>query len=184
MKRYIYKTTNLANGKIYVGQTHRTRNIEKYFGSGHFITKAILKHGLANFKKEILEECYSQEELNARERYWITTLNSKAPAGYNIADGGHFWPIHRGPLSEKHKQKLRDNMLGIPKSEAHKAALTASRLGQKNHMWGKRHSDKTILQMRQSAKNRVRHKCGPRNTNNILLAQLRAYYVSSPQLTC
>ena len=30
---------------------------------------------------------YSQEELWARERYWIKTLNSKVPFGYNISSG-------------------------------------------------------------------------------------------------
>ena len=37
---YIYLTTNLVNGKKYIGQ-HYGRLDDKYFGSGVIITKAI-----------------------------------------------------------------------------------------------------------------------------------------------
>ena len=41
---YIYKTTNLINQKIYIGQK-RGRFNPGYFGSGVYITKAINKYG-------------------------------------------------------------------------------------------------------------------------------------------
>jgi hypothetical protein len=61
----IYKTTNLINGKIYIGKD--SKNNSKYLGSGLLLKRAILKYGKENFKKEILEECSSIEELNQRE---------------------------------------------------------------------------------------------------------------------
>jgi hypothetical protein len=42
MTGYIYKTTNLKNGKIYVGQRSRIFN-PKYLGSGMLIKRAIVK---------------------------------------------------------------------------------------------------------------------------------------------
>ena len=69
----IYKTINLINGKIYVGQTTRN-NRPKYYGSGTYLINAINKYGKDNFKRETLEECNSQIELNTREIYWISKL--------------------------------------------------------------------------------------------------------------
>ena len=83
----VYKTTNLINGKIYIGKD--SRNNPKYLGSGKIIKFAIKKYGEVNFKKEILECCQTTNELNDREKYWIEKLNSKEKSiGYNITDGG------------------------------------------------------------------------------------------------
>jgi hypothetical protein len=81
----IYKTTNLLNGKYYVGKDEK--NNPKYLGSGKILKTAITKYGLENFKKEILESCKTKEELNEKEVYWINSL-SAITLGYNITDGG------------------------------------------------------------------------------------------------
>lgn len=81
----IYKTTNLLNGKFYIGKDEK--NNPKYLGSGKILKLAINKNGVENFKKEILEECPTKKELNEREKYWITKL-SATTLGYNIAEGG------------------------------------------------------------------------------------------------
>jgi hypothetical protein len=47
----IYKTTNLINGKMYVGQD--SHNNPLYLGSGKVLGLAIEKYGIENFKKEI-----------------------------------------------------------------------------------------------------------------------------------
>ena len=79
----IYKTTNLINGKSYVGQ--QSTNDEMYLGSGKILKRAIVKYGVENFKKEIIEECSTREELNKREVYWIKKLNPE----YNLHEGGY-----------------------------------------------------------------------------------------------
>lgn len=84
---YIYKTTNLINGKVYIGQ--HIANGDKYIGSGTIITKAIKKYGLSNFKIETLEWCDNRETLNEREKYWIkATVDAESINCYNIKCGG------------------------------------------------------------------------------------------------
>ena len=45
----IYKTTNLINGKIYIGMSKNKK--ENYLGSGIYLKYAIDKYGKENFKK-------------------------------------------------------------------------------------------------------------------------------------
>lgn len=93
----IYCCENLTNGKKYVGQTIRTlkeRQEEHYRkawqeGVELIFSRAIRKYGTMNFKWTILEEC-PDDQLNEREQYWITKLdtyyiNNK---GYNMTQGG------------------------------------------------------------------------------------------------
>ncbi len=63
----VYLIENLINGKKYVGMD--SKNNPKYLGSGTLIVKAIKKYGRENFKKHILEECSSIEELELRESW-------------------------------------------------------------------------------------------------------------------
>lgn len=70
MYGYIYKTINLINNKIYVGQ-HKCNVFEPdvYIGSGTLLRRAIQKYGTENFKNELLCECFSQQELDDQEIY-------------------------------------------------------------------------------------------------------------------
>lgn len=81
----IYKTTNLINGKFYVGKD--AKNNPNYLGSGKALKHAINKYGKENFKKEILEVCSSLTELDEREKFWINELNA-LNEGYNMTEGG------------------------------------------------------------------------------------------------
>ena len=87
---YIYKTTNLINGKIYIGLSSRL--IEEsidYLGSGKKITRAISKYGKENFKKEILEQHETLADLRSAEIKFIKEFKStNRHRGYNISPGG------------------------------------------------------------------------------------------------
>lgn len=90
MYGYIYKTTNLINNKIYIGQHKGCIFDPYYYGSGSWFIKAVKKYGKENFKCEILEECSTLEILNEREIYWIEFYQSRNPStGYNLAKGGN-----------------------------------------------------------------------------------------------
>lgn len=73
MEKYIYKITNLINGKSYIGQTndykrrfreHREKNYEK---SDKLLYKAFDKYGIENFSFEVIEDKTSN--YNDREKY-------------------------------------------------------------------------------------------------------------------
>lgn len=102
----IYKTTNLINGKFYIGQD--TNNNPRYFGSGVKIKLAIKKYGKENFTKEILQYCYNQEELNEREKYWIKQTNA-IEIGYNLAEGG----FGCSNMSDEIKKKISNAKKGV-----------------------------------------------------------------------
>ena len=83
----IYKTTNLVNGKIYIGKHSKSDDI--YLGSGKLLIMAIEKYGRENFIREIIDQSEDINELNEKEIYWIDKYNSRDRSiGYNIANGG------------------------------------------------------------------------------------------------
>ena len=91
MYGFVYITTNNINGKKYIGQKKYDEcgNWKDYLGSGIILTKSIKKYGKENFSKEIIEECETKEQLNEREKYWISYYNAvDSDDFYNIAFGG------------------------------------------------------------------------------------------------
>lgn len=106
----IYLLINLINGKKYVGQTRQKlkKRIWQHKCCKKFcIGKAIQKYGWENFKVTILEECETPENLDAAEIKWIKELNTKAPNGYNLNDGGEGNTGH--VVSEKTRKLRSDN---------------------------------------------------------------------------
>lgn len=87
---FIYITTNMINGKKYIGQRKFTKDWKYYLGSGLNLNRAIKKYGRENFTRNIVAIAYSEEELNKLEIEWIDFLNaSKSRDYYNIAGGGY-----------------------------------------------------------------------------------------------
>lgn len=79
----IYETTNLINGMRYIGKDRN--NISCYLGGGVLLREAFKTFGKENFKKEILEICFSVEELKERELYWLNY--------YDVANNSNFYNI-------------------------------------------------------------------------------------------
>lgn len=85
----VYKTTNLINGKIYVGQHTKNDLNSSYKGSGKLFWAAVEKYGWENFNSEIIDRCTTQEDLDSKEEFWIKLLDARNPeVGYNLASGG------------------------------------------------------------------------------------------------
>ena len=88
---YIYKITNSINGKIYIGKHlyDKPEIDESYWCSGVYINRTIKKYGIENFTREIICICDTLDELNEKEKYWISTLNAlDNKVGYNLTRGG------------------------------------------------------------------------------------------------
>ena len=117
---YIYKTTNLVNGKIYIGQHKGNVQSETYLGSGQILWRAIQKYGIENFMNEVIEWCQSEEELNAREIYWIEMLNARHRAvGYNQALGGNIRTIWaKGEMPQEIRNRISNTLKGHTLSQA------------------------------------------------------------------
>ena len=127
---YIYLTTNLINGKVYVGQ--QTTNTKNYYGSGNLIKLALSKYGIHNFKKEILCYCSTVSDLNESERFYISKYNStNKKIGYNIAIGGTDGTMLGRKHSELTKHKISQSHTGKILSDEHKKKLSESKKGKK-----------------------------------------------------
>ena len=115
MYGYIYKTTNLINGKIYIGQKASSLFLgEKYLGSGRYLNNAVNKYGRECFKVELLEWCEDSQQLNLREKYWIAYYDSRNfQVGYNISEGGeggNTWSAHSEEDKKLISLKLRESL--------------------------------------------------------------------------
>ena len=129
----IYKTTNLINGKSYVGQ--QSTDIKTYLGSGKILEFAIKKYGVENFKKEIIEECLTREELNKREIYWIKKLNPV----YNIHEGG-YGGYNKFAVGANKKKKGK-TWEEIYSPEGLETMRSIERSGKNNSFYGKTHTE-------------------------------------------
>lgn len=126
---FIYKTTNLINGMIYIGKRQKERS--NYLGSGKYLKNAIKKYGKENFKREIIEDnIEDSKSLCEREKFWISFYKSNDKnIGYNLTNGGD--GVCRGPLSEEHKKKISKALKGRVFSEEDKRKMSEGRIGMK-----------------------------------------------------
>lgn len=113
MKCKIYRATNLLTGKCYIGQTIQTlenRISEHKYDSFNrekdsYFYKSIRKHGIENFKWEVLCECETIEIMNIIETFMIMVHKSHvSESGYNLTWGGE------GSYGRKISDKTRIKM--------------------------------------------------------------------------
>ena len=121
MYGYIYETTNLINGKKYIGQ-HKGFFDKNYYGSGKIMVKALNKYGKKAFKVSLIEECDTQQILDEREIYWIDYYNADlSHMYYNIAIGGNSIRGFRGknnPMFGKHHSEQSKLKMSINQSKS------------------------------------------------------------------
>ena len=84
----VYKVTNQINGKLYIG-VHKTDTLDDgYMGSGKYLKRAIEKHGVENFTKEILFVFNNPDEMYAKEAELVTQEFLTEANTYNLKVGG------------------------------------------------------------------------------------------------
>lgn len=181
-KKYIvYKTTNLVNGKIYIGvhATETPYEFDDYLGSGFALNKAINKYGKENFKRETLFIFDTETESYAKESELVDTSFIKRKDTYNMCGGGrgvgsgenHPWwgrnhtEETRGQMSKSaqgrvfsksHREKIRQAKVGTKASIETRQCLSLLQRGENNGMFGKTHTKEVRDILRQSMLERLK----------------------------
>ena len=164
---YLYTITNCVNGKQYIGIAVNVgrRWIEHKCGHGSLIVyQAIQKYGIENLAFDVYcEGC--EENIKQLEITLIAQLNTKAPNGYNLTDGGEEstgWV----PSNE-----TRENM-----SKAHS--------GSKNAMYGKKHSKETRARIAAKARERAPRSGEKQARRGVQNGRARKVKVNEVQYPC
>jgi hypothetical protein len=163
----VYRITHLESGKVYVGK-HQTEDLaDGYMGSGNLIRRAVKKHGLEAFKKEILHVFETEEEMNAKEKELVTDEFCLREDTYNICPGGKggWGYVNREGLggtlglspSPAHRQKLSEATKRVFENDEFRALFSrklSDRMnkhyqnGGQNGFLGKTHTDEFKRRMR------------------------------------
>jgi group I intron endonuclease len=160
-KWYIYKITNLINGKIYIGKTynikvrwnsHKTAARAKKPTDYSHLHRAMNKYGFDNFTVEMVEEFAVEKDCLAAEISYIAKYGSMdRNVGYNGTEGG-------------------DGASGQIASEESRRKMSIARqgmyVGEKNPFYGKTHTEETRALISKLAKERAandKEKCDALN---------------------
>lgn len=129
----IYKITNLMNNKMYVGFTSQNPPAKRIYShcslANTAISKAIQKYGKENFKFEVILQGMDRNDVLSMETYFIETMNTLSPNGYNLTTGGENYQF-----SEEIKNKM-----------------SVDRIGKNNPRYGTKHKESTKLKMSESS---------------------------------
>lgn len=155
---YIYRNTCLITNKYYIGM-HSTNNLnDKYLGSGFLLKRSILKYGIENHIKEILEYCVDEKQLAIRESEIVNQDLINDNLCMNLKLGGIGGATMTGRKhKEESKRKISESNKGKKNTEETKRKISKSvsktLIGNKrakgNKSWvGKKHKEESKILMR------------------------------------
>ena len=197
----IYITTNLINGKKYIG-SHLISGInDTYLGSGVLLKKAIKKYGKSNFQREIIAQLDNIEDMKKLEEYYIKYYNAytsnlfynttKYAAGITKCTWGDKISKsmigHKFNLGKNHSQETKNKISkankGKIRSEGYKLDKSNKMLGN-TYALGNKLSKNTCISISQSKtghscyKNPERNKkIGEKNSKPILQYSLKGEFI-------
>ncbi|MBR0262104.1 MAG: helix-turn-helix domain-containing protein [Selenomonadaceae bacterium] len=124
----IYLLIDGTNDLEYVGQTIRSfkARFRQHMRGDQYIDRVLQKRGADLFATAILKICYSQEELDYWEKYFIKARNTISPNGYNLTEGGE-----GGKPCDEVRARIGAAGKGKKKSPEHRAKIGASERGKK-----------------------------------------------------
>jgi len=175
----IYKHTS-PSGKCYIGQTNNYHRRSLRHKSARNLcvafSLAIKKYGWDNFTHEILQDNLTIDEANNMENFYIETLNSLSPNGYNLKVGGD-----NKRVSDETKERMSKSFTGRFVSDEcrEKMRLTSLNMSDetKNKIRiksiGRRHSDISKEKIG-SAKRKIWHITDP-DGSEITIDNLRLF---------
>jgi len=133
----IYMYTNRLNGKRYIGkstniearQSKHRRNAKD--GRASYFYNAIRKYGLKQFDFEVLEEC-PEDQLDAREQYYIEKYETLYPKGYNLTPGGTGGDVYKNrseAQNQETRKKMSESHKGLKHTPEERAKISAAQKG-------------------------------------------------------
>ncbi len=133
---FIYVTTNMINGKRYLGRRKFSEDWRWYYGSGAIFKKAMKKYGKENFKRDIIDIAYSEDELNQKEYEYSIFFNVvESDDWYNLVYGGGTTIGYHA--SDETKRKIGDKAKErLVNPENHPMYGKDGLKGEKNPMYG------------------------------------------------
>jgi group I intron endonuclease len=156
----IYKITNSANNKVYIGWTSREPQLrfeehQKPLKPKHqdrsAISYAIEKHGVECFVFEVIYQSLDEQHSKDIEAYFIAEYNSLVEQwGYNRDAGGTGHKRTRATI-EKHREKIKGQKQSpehIEKRFKHRVNPMAGKTGEKHPRYGLKHSEDTKAKIR------------------------------------
>jgi group I intron endonuclease len=161
----IYIATNLINGKQYVGQTVRLFKKRKQEhleflrpSDNKLLRRSLQKYGRENFKWIHFD--WPVDDLDFPEVFWIATLKTQTPNGFNIESGGNknkrmhvSTKLKIGKAnsnkhpSEEAKNKNAEAHMGKKHTKETKIKMSNMRKGNKHPLWGKHPTEETKIKM-------------------------------------
>ena len=165
---FIYLTTNLVNGKIYIGRSEFSENKRHnaiYLGSGHKFKIAFKKYGRKNFKRKILRLCFTEHELTVWEHVYIKKYHSQDKnIGYNIADGdvntSEYNPMKNPEVYEKSKKANRRTTRNKEYRKKQSEIMIEYFKTHEGTFKGKHHTEESKKKMSEKHKGRPAHNKG------------------------
>ncbi len=162
----IYKTTNLINDKIYIGQKPSMNTEEEffnsnYYGSGRKIKNAIKEFGEENFKREIIDSSDDLIFLSEKEEYWIDYYNATdEKLGYNIAKRTLKYFFTGCHHTDESKMKNSKSHIGMKNSTKTKEKISKKAIERfkniENHpMFNKQHKKESIELIKEKRKDQI-----------------------------
>ena len=125
---FIYITTNLINGKRYLGLKRFDKKWKGYLGSGKVFKQAVDKYGKENFRRDVVDIAYSENELNQKEYEYSIFFNViESDDWYNLVLGGGSTNGYK--FSDEQKQKMSEMRKGKPMSEVARQNISKSKMG-------------------------------------------------------
>lgn len=149
MNSGIYLITNNITGKQYVGQStgikrrfnHHKRAVRTQDPKSAFrLHRSMAKHGVENFKFEVLLYASDSDYLNLMEQKVIQSFNTMSPNGYNLNSGGG---VNRF-ISDETRAKIKGRPAwnkGIPVTEERKQKQSLAMMGKPAPNKGKPQSE-------------------------------------------
>jgi hypothetical protein len=150
----IYETTNVINGKKYIG-AHSTNDLnDEYLGSGSLLKRAIKKYSKESFIKRILFVFDTREEMMEKEIELLTEEAINNPNLYNLKGGG-LGLVYSDELRAKLSKSATGRKMhpdSVRKSVESRKKNGKLYTGEAHHMYGKGLSLESIEKMRSTLK--------------------------------